>query len=149
MRCCKYHSTLTPQLSNGKRNFGSRTQSIEQIYFNTIRRKNIGSDLGKFAAVVPAIVTDSNLYLGQVGKGLFQIIGQSLSSSSHRIDIHTIRSGSHNSTQTTRTKFEILINRLYQIGLIFVIEHGTHSGLCFFVIAIAQPYLSFGGHLFQ
>ena len=46
MRCCKYHSTLTPQLSNGKRNFGSRTQSIEQIYFNTIRRKNIGSDLG-------------------------------------------------------------------------------------------------------
>lgn len=64
MRCRKYHSTLTPQLSNGKRNFGSRTQSIEQIYFNTIRRKNIGSDLGKFAAVVPAIVTDSNLYLG-------------------------------------------------------------------------------------
>ena len=53
MRCCKYHSTLTPQLSNGKRNFGSRTQSIEQIYLNTIRRKNIGSDLGKFAAVVP------------------------------------------------------------------------------------------------
>ena len=143
------YTTLATQFANGKRYLGRGTQGVEQIDLDTVGREDVGSHLGKTAAVVAAVVTDSHLYLRKIGKCLLQVVGQALRGGTHGVDVHAVGTGTHDAAQTARTKFEILVEGLDEVGLIFVVEHGPHSGFGLLVIAVAQPYLSFGNHLLQ
>ena len=109
VRSSQNDTALATEVTDGERHFRCRTHIVKQIYFNTIGRENISRSLRKQTAVVAAIVTDYYRNLRQVFEVLFQIVGKSLSGSTYRIDIHTIATYAHNTTQTTSTKFKIFV----------------------------------------
>ena len=109
VRSSQNDTALATEVTDGERHFRCRTHVVKQIYFNTIGRENISRSFRKQTAVVAAIVTYYYRNLRQVFEVLFQIVGKSLSGSTYRIDIHTIATYPHNTTQTTSTKFKIFV----------------------------------------
>ena len=73
--CGQVDTALATEVTDGERNFRSRTQVIEQINLDTVRRENISRDFSELAAVVTAVMADDNFDLVQIGKFLFQIVG--------------------------------------------------------------------------
>jgi len=109
VRSSQDDTALATEVTDGERHFRCRTHVVKQIYFDTIGRENISRSFRKQTAVVAAIVTYYYRNLRQVFEVLFQIVGKSLSGSTYRIDIHTIATYTHNTTQTTSTKFKIFV----------------------------------------
>ena len=134
MRSCQDDTALTSQMTNGKRHLRSGTHILKQIYLDTISRENICWDFGKQTAVVTAIMTNHNSYLFKVFKVLIKIVGQSLSSCTDSIYIHTVTTYSHDTAQTACTKFQIFIKCFYQIGFIFIFQHTLYLCLSFGIV---------------
>ena len=88
-----------------------------------------------------------HLDLGFVGKCLLEVIGQTLGSCAHGVDVHTVGTGTHDAAQAACAEFEVFIERLYQLGLVGSVEHTAHLGACSFVIRIGEPCLGLGCHL--
>ena len=86
---------------------------------------------------------------GLAGKALVQIVGQTLRSGTHGIDVHTVAASTHNTTQTSRTKFQILVEAFYQLRLIIVLKHFLHFSLSLGIESRSQPFLSFLGNDFN
>ena len=147
--CSDIDTTLATEVTDSKRNFRCRTQIIEEIYFDTVCREDICRNLSKLVAVVAAVITYHHRNLLFILEALVQIVRKSLCSSTYRVNIHTIGSCAHNTAQTTRSEFQILIKAIYQFGFIFVLQHAFHFRLSFGIISRGEPSLGFLSYLFD
>ena len=95
VRSSQDDTALATEVTDSKRHFGSRTHIVEQIYFDTVGRENIGRGLRKQTAVVTAVMTNHNRNLRQIFKVLLQIIRKTLCSGTYRIDVHTVATYAH------------------------------------------------------
>ena len=73
----------------------------------------------------------SNVLL--VGESLKEIVGKALCSHTNYILVHTVSSYTHNSAQTTSTEFQVLIESIDKVSLVFIGEHLLNSLACFLV----------------
>ncbi len=78
---------------------------------------------------------------------LLQVVGKTLRSATHGVDVHAVAASAHNAAQTTRSKLQIAVERLNEFGLVLGLQHFAHLGFRLLVIAFAKPQLCFGGHL--
>ena len=95
VRSSQDDTALATEVTDSERHFGSRTHIVEQIYFDTVGRENIGRGLRKQTAVVTAVMTNHNRNLWQIFKVLLQIIRKTLCSGTYRIDVHTVATYAH------------------------------------------------------
>ena len=96
MTRCNVNTALAFEMSDGERTLGSGAHIIKKIHLNIIRRENVGNGFGKQTAVITTVMTNNYRDLRLVWKVLFKIIGQSLCSHAHRIDVHSVTASSHN-----------------------------------------------------
>ena len=89
-------------------------------------------------------MTYDNRNLLAVGKILFQVIGEALCSHTNGIDVHTIASRTHYTTETTRTKFKVFIKALYKVCFVLVFKHALYGCLCFRIKYRCEPLLGLG-----
>ena len=146
VRSSQDDTALATEVTDSERHFGSRTHIVEQIYFDTVGRENIGRGLRKQTAVVTAVMTDYYRNLWQVFEVLLQIVGKPLSGSTYRIDIHTIGAHSHDPAKTARTELEVLVKTLYKFFHIIIHQvFNLFFSLC--IIIAVEPFLGFRQHL--
>ena len=120
---------LALQFADGEGTFGSGAHVIEEISLDAVGRKDVGHGLSIKAAVVTAVVANDYGNLIAVSKVLLQIIGKALGGHTHGINVHAIAAGTHDATQTTRTKLQVFIEALDQFGLVFIFQHLLHCVL--------------------
>ena len=120
------HTTLASEVPDGKRTLWRWAHIVEQIHFDAIGREYVCNRLGKQTAVVSAVVANGNLYLRQVGKVLFQIIGQSLCSHAHGVDVHSVAACAHDTAQTARSKLQIFVKGVDKTSLICIFHQSFH-----------------------
>ena len=149
MRSSKVDTSLAAQITDSKTHLWSRTHIVEEINLDAIGREDIGRLLCKEVAVVTAVITDSDRDLFSILKVFLQIVSKALGSSTHYIDIHAVSTGSHNATQTTRTKLQITVEAFYQLCLVRVIQHTFHFSLSFGIICRGKPLLGSLSNLFD
>ena len=142
MRSGDDDSRVAVQVTDCKRQFGRRTQLVEQINLNSICRQYRSGNLCKFAAVVTAVVcycaTDSLSLVAECK----QIVCQSLRSHSHGVAVHTVCSRPHNSAQSASAELQVLVEALVELfGVIF--NHFGDSLACLLVENFACPILGF------
>ena len=85
--------------------------------------------------------------LVQILERLVQVVGKSLCSAAHRVDVHAVAAGTHDATQAASAKLQGLVERLDKVGLVFLVEHGLNLGAGLLVISITEPRLGLCGHL--
>ena len=132
-----HHTRLAAEVAHGKRKLGSGTQCLEQIYMEAVCGQHIGSNLGKLAAVVAAVVAHSSLDGIGCGEALLHIVGQALGGHSHRVFVHAVGAHAHNAAQTAGAELQAAVETLVQ--LIRVIHHVADCLLCFLVVLAVQP----------
>ena len=101
---CNVHTSLATKMPDGKRTLGCRSHVVEQIYLDAIGREDIGNTFGEFTTVVAAIMAHDNGYVVTILEVFLQVIGKSLGSHAHRVDVHTVASGTHDTTKSTCSK---------------------------------------------
>ena len=134
-----HHARLASEVAHGKRKLRSGTQSLEQIDMEAVCGQHIGSNLGKLAAVVTAVVAHSGLDGIGRGKALLHIVSQALSGHSHRVFVHAVGAHAHNAAQATRAELQTAVETLVQ--LVRVIHHVADSLFGLLVILAVQPSL--------
>ena len=139
-------TALATQLTDRIRHLRCRAQALEQINLDAIGRENIRWDLRKLTAVVAAIVSNHHLDLLQVGKLLLQVVGETLCSRTNCIDVHTVGTHTHDTTQATRTELQVFIEALDQLCRILTVQQCLYLSTCFCVITLRKPYLSLTFH---
>ena len=143
VRSSQDNTALATEVTDCERHLRSRTHIIKQIYFDAISRENVGRSFSEQTAVVTTVVTNHYRNLRQIFEVLLQIVGKALCSSTYRIDIHAVATYSHDTTQTTRSKFKIFVECFDQFGFIFVLQHAFHFSLSFGIISRGQPFFGF------
>ena len=139
---CRYDNTrVALQLADGEAQLGGGAEGIEEEYREAVRREDVGYMLRELARVVAAVVTDgyTNLLTGKV---LLQVVGQTLRSHTHRIDIHAVRAYAHDTAQTTRTKLEVFVEALNKL-LRVVLDQMFYLRLGLGVVVSVKPLLGF------
>ena len=144
----KNNAALAAEMTDSKRNFGSRAQVFEKIHLDAVGREDVGRNFSKFPTVVTAVVTDDHTDLRQRGKLSFQVVAQALSSSTHGVNVHPVSAGTHDATQTSGTKFQIFVKCFNQQRFIRSIKHLAYFCLCFGIIITVQPHLCPGSYFF-
>ena len=142
-------AALATQVADGKGNFRRRAQVVKEIDLDAVGREDGCRDFSKLAAVVAAVVSHNHGDLLQVLEVLVQVVGQTLGGGTHGIDVHTVAAGTHDATQAARAKFQILVEAVYQLGLVLVFQHTFHFGLGFCIVCRGQPLFGLFSHLFD
>ena len=132
---------MASQLTDCVRHLRSRAQALEQVNLNTVGGEDVRRDLSELAAVVTAIVANNHLDLIQISELLFQVVRQALCRRADRVDIHAVRTDTHDTAQSARTEFQILIEAFDQFCGIFAIEQCLYLSACFSVITFRKPSL--------
>ena len=143
VRSSQDNTALAAKVADSERHFRSRTHIIKQIYLNAISREDVGRSFCKQTTVVTAVMPYHHRNLRQIFEVLLQIVGKTLCSRTYCVDVHTVATYSHNTTQTTGSKFKILIECFDQFSFIFVLQHPFHFSLSFGIIRRGQPFFGF------
>ena len=130
-------------MADGKGKLGCGAEVIEKICFDAVGREDIGYDFGKLARIVAHVVSYYYRNLGQIGKGLLQIVGQTLSGCADGIYVHAVCAGAHDASQTACTEFEIFIERFDKRGGVLGFEHLLYFGASGLIILIRKPECGF------
>ena len=119
-------------MTDGERDFWRRTQTLEEIHLNTIGREDVGYCLGKHPTVVTAVVSYHHCAL-LTREGFVDIVGETLCGHAYDILVHTVRTGTHDTAQTACAELEVLVERINEIGLVLIVEHGLYFFPCLLV----------------
>ena len=138
-------AALATEVADGEGHFGRGAHIIEEIYLDAVGGEDVGRSLGEEAAVVAAVVAHYHTDLFQILEILVQVVGEALCGGAHRVDVHAVRSGPHDATQTARAEFERTVEGVNKLGFVGIFNHGLHGLLRFGIVAIGgHPLL---GHL--
>ena len=127
------HTTLATEMTDGKAHFRSWTKVVEEINVNTVCRENLSNSLSEKAGVVTAVMTYNDTNLVTSNEVLVEVVRKSLSCSAYRVDIHAVRTSTHNATESTRTELQSLIEAVDEARLVVCLHHCLSSSLCFCV----------------
>ncbi len=105
MRCGNVDAALASEMKYGEGQLGGWLDGLERISLDAEGREDVAAGLGKVFGVVTHIVAYDNRNLRQVGKSLFEVVGQTLCGSSYGIDVHAIGARAHDAAQTACPKF--------------------------------------------
>ncbi len=136
------HTSLSTQLTDGEGNFRRGTQALEKISLNAVGREDVSHRFGKQSRVVAAVMTHHHAQVFLAGECLQNVVGKTLCGHTHDVLVHAVRTSTHDATQTTCTKFQILIKRIDQGCLVLCIEHCLHFSLRFGIESWREPFLS-------
>ena len=138
MRCGNHHSALASEMAYRITEFRSGPQRIKQIYPESVCRKHICSNLGKFAAVVPAVIRNCNFYLVKILEISLHVVGYTLRGHAHRIFVHSVGADPHNASQSSGAELQMSVKTLFQFFSVVVNKiSDSFSGLG--IVLIAQP----------
>ena len=143
VRSCDVHTALTAQMANGERALRCGAHVVKKIHLDVIGGEYVGHRLSKKTAVVAAVVANHHRDLLAVGKVFLEIVGKALGGQAYGVNIHSVGTRTHNATESTSTKFQILVETLNKIGLIVGLYHFFHSFLRFSVKGWSKPLLRF------
>ena len=143
------HAALAAEFTDGEGEFGGGAEVVEEEHLDTVSREDVGHDFGKFAGIVADVVSHGHLDFLEVCESLFQIVGQALGCGTDGIFVHAVCACAHDAAQTARAEFEVLVERLDEVGFIGIVEHSLDGGACFGVVTVAEPFLGFCCYLFQ
>jgi len=73
-------------------------------------------------------------YFIQVGKLFLQVIGESLRCQAHRVNIHAVAAGTHDTPQAAGSEFEIFVKCIDQLRFIFTVEQPLHFIFCLGIV---------------
>ena len=135
------NARMTLELAYGEAQFGCGTQRVEQVYMEAVRGENIGHTLGKHTRIVTAVVRHGNTYR-LAREVLLKVVRKALRSGAHRVDVHTVRTHTHDAAQAARTELEILVETLGQL-LFIVIDQILDLFFRSFVIIAVEPFPGF------
>ena len=88
-------------------------------------------------------MADDDADLVAVLEVLLQIVGEALCSHAYRVDIHAVRTCSHDTAETAGTELQVLIERLHEVGLVGIVQHSLNLLASFFIEIWGQPLLCF------
>ena len=91
----------------------------------------------------------NHFYLCVLSVILAQIVCKSLGCSPHCVYIHTVGAHSHNATQATCAKLQILVEALNKFCGIICIKHLLNLFLGFSIIIATKPHLRFRANIFN
>ena len=134
-----HHSGIGFQFPDRKGQLRRRSQILEHINLEAVRRHDTGSRKRKLPAVVAAVVRYDAAY------GFFavfkpDVIAKSLRSHAHGEQIHAVRSQSHHASQSSRSEFQGFVKRIVELIGIFL-PHTNDFRLYVFVYAAVQPFV--------
>ena len=121
------HARLAAEVTNSERDLRGGAQIVEKIDLDPIGGEDVGHRFCKQTTVVAAIVPYHDGNLLTIGEILKQIVGKSLCCSSYNINVHTIGSGSHDATESSRSKFQRAIESIDKRGFVFRFNHSLHG----------------------
>ena len=90
MRSCNDYTALATEQANCIRHFRSWARAFKKIDLDAIGGEDVGNNLSKETAVVTNVMTNDNRNLLHIGKSVLQVVGKTLSGSTHSVDIHTV-----------------------------------------------------------
>ena len=94
VRCSTYHTRLTTQMPDGKRQLRCWPKGFKKKNFQAVGSKNIGGCFSKKPAIVSTVMRYRNFYFG-CSMYFSQVIGKALGSHAYRIFIHSIGTYTH------------------------------------------------------
>ena len=137
------HAALTTEVANGKRTLRRGAHIVEEIHLDTVGREDVGHGLGKQPTIVAAVVTNDHREGSLLRKGFLQIVGQSLRSHAHGVDIHSVAAHAHDTAKSARTELQILVKSFDQRTFVVAAHHFFHGSPSLFVKLRSQPMLGF------
>ena len=143
MACSYVYTGLTMKLTDGKRNLGSRTETLEEINLDAIGREDISNGLSKQTSVVAAVVT---YYYGNIlfsGECLEQIVGKTLCGHAHDVFVHTVCTGTHDAAQSACSELQVLIESVDEVCLVLIVEHCLYCVSSLLIKSRREPCLCF------
>ena len=99
------------QLADGEAQLGRGAQRVEEEDVEVVRSEDVGDALGEHARIVAAVVGDGDAD-ALAGEVLFEVVGQTLRSGAHGVDVHAVGTYAHDAAQAARTELEILVKTL-------------------------------------
>ena len=90
VRSCDDYTTLATEQANCIRHFRSWARAFKKIDLDAIGGEDVCNNLSKETAVVTNVMTNDNRNLLHIGKSVLQVVGKTLSGSTHSVDIHTV-----------------------------------------------------------
>ena len=126
-------------MTDGERELGGRTETVEEINLDAIGREDVGDNFGEFARIIADVVAYCYGNLRKVGEGFLQIVGKALRGGPYGIYVHAVGAGTHYAAQTARAEFEILVEAFNELSGILCFKHLFNLGAGSLVILVAQP----------
>ena len=137
------HAALASKVPDSKRTLGCWAHIVEQVHLNAVGRKYVCYRFSKQSAVVSAVVANGHLNKWQVGEVLFQVVGQSLCCHTHSVDIHSVATSAHDTTQAARSKLQVFVESVDKTRLIGISHQFFHFFPCLFVKLGSKPLFGF------
>ena len=100
------------KLADGKADFGSGAEALEEINLYTVSAENICYALSKHTSVIATVVTNDHT-LSTFRKSFVNIVGESLSCHANNVFVHTVGTGTHNAAQTACAELQTLVESIY------------------------------------
>ncbi len=135
-------TSLTAQLTDGKRDLRRGTQALEEICLDAVGREDGCNGLCKHTAVVAVVVTYYDSEVVTSGECLQDIVGKTLGGHTNDILVHAVGAGTHDATQTARTELEVLIEGVDERCLVGIVQHCLYFLTCLLVKGRRKPFLS-------
>ena len=95
---------------------GSGTECIKDIGLDPVCGKTERRNIGKLGRFSPAVISYGHSFVR--GTHLFDIVCQSLGSLSDRIYVHPVETGSYDSSKSSRSKLQFLVEPVLYLSLI-------------------------------
>ena len=134
------HAGLRTEVANRVGNLRRGSQALEEINLDAVGRENVGNRLGEEPSVVAAVVAHDHRAL-LARKSLQNVVGEALRRHSHDVDVHTVRSGTHNATQSARAKFKVAVERVDERRFVLTVKHCLNFLACLLVERGGEPLL--------
>ena len=128
------YAGLCMQVTDGEGHFGSGSEALKEIHLDAVGAEDGSHCLGKETAVVAAVMAYHYAQLLAFGEGFEQVVGKSLCGHTHDVFVHAVGASAHDATQSASTELQVLVESVYQSGLVLILHHLADFCLCLFVV---------------
>ena len=139
--CSHHYAALASEFADSVAHLGHGTAGIEEIHLDAVGREDVGGEFGELAGVVAHVVTDSHRDLREILEAVVEVVGEALGCSAYGVDVHAVGAYAHDSAESAGAEFEVFIECVDELCLVFIVKHSLNSLASLLVILGAEPFL--------
>ena len=134
------HTCLCTQLTDSEGDLRRGTEALEEISLDAVGGEDGCHGLCEHTSVVAAVVTYDDSEILTAWEGLEDVVGEALCGHAYDVLVHTVGTGSHDTTESTCTKLEVLIEGVDESGLVLCVEHCLYFFTCLLIKGGREPF---------